>query len=790
MQKTSTEEVGQLLGKSVKNHQYRGPRGGFPRPLWYVGGSLLSLSAASLPTLAYAQQQQDAPQQSSTQRGGEAEPAGKPNSDLDNASNMLGDEREIDFSADNIRYDNVADTVTATGDVILRRNAQLLRAESVVWNRKTGEVVAAGNVRIIDSSGVIYGDTITLTEDIREGLIQNILLVLDEGGRIVANQAERSDGFITLEEASYTACAVEDKQGCPKSPSWQIKAVKVIYNPQKKQVSYKGARLELFGLPLIPLPGFSHPIDENNRSGLLVPNARLSQANGLEYSQPYYFALSPNRDLTITSSVFSDVLPMIQGQYRALTDTGAYQITGYATASSRIPVGAIAPSSSEVDFRGYIDAVGKFQLSPNWNISGSIRATTDRTFLRRYDINRDDRLRSTIKAERVDENSYFSLLGWATQTLRVNDPQGQVPIALPIMDFRQRLDDPVAGGQVEFRLNTLAIGRTDGQDTQRAFASARWDLRRVTSGGQLLTLTAYGRGDVYNSSENALTSTLVYRGESGFQGRAIGSVAADMQWPLVGSAFGGVQTLTPRVQVVATTPGQNLDIPNEDSRAIELEDGNLFALNRLPGFDRVEDGVRVVYGVEWQLQRPGLSINAVLGQSYRFNEKTDIIPIGTGLAERTSDVVGRTEVRFHDIVKFTHRYRLDKDNLAVRRNEIDATVGSRRTYGQISYLRLDRDIGPEIEDLQDREELRVAGRMAIDRYWSIFGSGIFDLTDAQEDPTNFSDGFQPIRTRLGVAYDDDCISLGFTWRRDFVAIGDAARGNSFLLRFALRNLGI
>src|SRR3546814_14956913 len=69
-------------------------------------------------------------------------------------------------------------------------------------------------------------------------------------------------------------------------------------------------------------------------------------------------------------------------------------------------------------------------------------------------------------------------------TLRVNDIQGQQPIALPIIDYRQRLDDPLFGGQLELQLNTLAIGRTAGQDTQRAFAGAQWNLRGLTGLGQ------------------------------------------------------------------------------------------------------------------------------------------------------------------------------------------------------------------------------------------------------------------------------------------------------------------
>ena len=49
--------------------------------------------------------------------------------------------------------------------------------------------------------------------------------------------------------------------------------------------------------------------------------------------------------------------------------------------------------------------------------------------------------------------------------------------------------------------------------------------------------------------------------------------------------------------------------------------------------------------------------------------------------------------------------------------------------------------------------------MAFANYWSVFGSGVFNLTDREEDPTLSSDGFQPIRTRLGLAYQDVAIAI-------------------------------
>ncbi|MGZ8999261.1 MAG: LPS-assembly protein LptD, partial [Allosphingosinicella sp.] len=228
---------------------------------------------------------------------------------------------------------------------------------------------------------------------------------------------------------------------------------------------------------------------------------------------------------------------------------------------------------------------------------------------------------------------------------------------------------------------------------------------------------------------------------------------------------------------------------NEDARSVELEDSNLFALNRFPGYDRWEDGSRITYGADWAADLPGVSIHANIGQSYRLNTRSTILPSGTGLSDRFSDFVGRSSVRVGRRINLVHRFRLDKDNFAIRRNEVDAVIGGRQTYATIGYLRLNRDIDTAIEDLRDREEFRLGGRVRFARYWSIFGSTVIDLTNRDEDLFSLADGFEPVRHRLGILYDDDCIELGVTWRRDYETTGDARRGNTFLIRVALKNLG-
>ncbi len=700
-------------------------------------------------------------------------------------------EDQIDFSSDLLTYDSNADIVTATGEVRLLRDGNRLRADRVTWNRKTGQVVADGNIAVTNPEGdVAYGDRIDLTDSLKDGVVDNMLVVLDEGGRIAAKRGTRSEsGVVTVESAAYTPCAVTNSAGCPKEPSWKITALKVRYDPARKRIRYTGAGLTIFGLPTIPLPSFSHSIGDGSDSGLLAPSIRLDRVNGLEVAVPYYFNLAPNRDLTITPHVFTAVLPMLQADYRSLSSKGAYRVQGYGTISRRsddLVLGA-SPTGTQRSFRGYVDAIGRFQLDPNWSVSGSLRYATDQTFLRRYDISRDDRLRNNVTVERIDRDSMLSISGWAVQTLRVGDNQGMQPIALPEIDYRRRFNG-LLGGIAQVQLNTLAIGRSEGQDTQRAFAAARWDLTRYTPLGQEVTFTAYARADAYNTRDTIDTAVLSYRGDEGFTPRGIAALAVDVRWPFVGAIGRGTQRISPRVQLVASPRIANLAVPNEDARAVDLEDSNLFALNRFAGYDRFEDSSRVTYGLDYALDLPGVAVSATIGQSYRTSERASILPSGTGLDDRFSDFVGRTDIRFREFVTFTHRYRLDKDGLKVRRNELDATVGSRRTYVQVGYLRLNRDID-QLEDLQDREEVRVAGRVAFGPFWSAFASGTIDLTDKSEDSLSLSDGFDPIRHRVGVQYEDDCLRLGLTWKRDYQRIGDARNGSSYLVTLALKNLG-
>lgn len=698
----------------------------------------------------------------------------------------------IEFAADSMDYDDETKIVTAHGNVVITRDDYRLTAAEVTYRRDTGVVEARGDVRIVDPGGnQAFSERVELTESLRDGAVEGFLLVLQDGGRLAATSGRRRDGRSELERGVYSPCDIVGSNGCPKAPLWQVKARQVRHDPDRARIYYKDAWLEVLGVPVLYTPGFSHPDGPGrNASGVLVPSARIDRSLGVSVELPYLISFSEQRDLTLTPILYTEVNPAFAAEYRHLTPSGPFSLGGIVTYSSELDFPRSNPSPEGVagqQIRGYFYGNGQFQHDPNWRSTFGIRLTTDDTFLRRYDISRDDTLRNFYRLERFGGNSYFSVEGWGFQGLRVNDIQGTTPVALPLITYNFTPAASIAGGRLTLAANSAAITRTDGMDTQRATASAEWKRHAFTSLGQRITATALLRGDIYHVSDSALAELPIYAGRDGWESRILPAAALDIEWPLAGALLGGIQTLTPRVQFAVSPNHSNAGIPNEDARAVDLDDTNLFDLSRFPGYDRWEGGARITYGFNWRLDRPRWQIESELGQSYRFEDNGQLFPSGTGLSGNFSDIVGRNTVRFGRAIDFTHRFRLDKGSLRLRRNEIDVTFGGRRTYATVGYVKLDRDIG--IEDLQDREEVRAGGRVQFARYWSVIGSVIVDLTSRAEDPLNTSDGFELIRHRVGVAYQDECFEFGVTWRRDYVEDRDFRRGNTFLINLSFKHLG-
>ncbi len=694
----------------------------------------------------------------------------------------------IDFEADSLSYDEKANVVSARGHVIASRDGYRLEADEITYNRVSGQVEARGNVKLSSPDGqTITTDRIEVSDSLKGGIIDNIRLILEDGSRLAALTATKDGKLTSLNRAVYSPCIVCNDAGEEK-PLWQIKAVKVVRDQDRKRIFYTDAYLEFLNTPILYLPYLSHPDPTVDRAtGLLVPEIKTRRALGVSAAVPYFINLAPWRDLTLTPTIYTGELPSLSAEYRERLTDGPIRIGGTVTyASGKTSNNIVNPGH---DLRGYVYADGRLQHNTRWRSTLKLKLTSDDTFLRRYDISNEDTLRNSYSLERFTANSYFLAEVQAFQGLRSTTRQGLTPIVLPTLDYWWRSQPSWLGGRFTAEANTTSILRTDGLDTQRGTVTGGYEIPYLNALGQQWKATVQARGDIYQVSDAARPDNIAYTGRNGTHFRGTPLAALEVRWPLGAPGFGGQQTLEPIVQVVAARRDRKvLSIPNEDSRSIDLDEANLFSLNRFPGYDRFEGGARMTYGGRWILNTGKLRVETQFGQSYRLNNDLTVFPDGTGLSGKFSDFVGRTSISFGKTVDVVHRFRIDKNNLAIRRNEIDAIFGGVSWSGSIGYSKLNRKIA--IEDLEDREELRLAGRVKISRYWSLTGSTIVDLTRKNINNTALpSDGFSFVRNRLGVEYEDECFLVGLDWRRNYTQDRDFQRGTTFILRLALKTLG-
>ena len=168
-------------------------------------------------------------------------------------------------------------------------------------------------------------------------------------------------------------------------------------------------------------------------------------------------------------------------------------------------------------------------------------------------------------------------------------------------------------------------------------------------------------------------------------------IALKANWPFVrdGGVL-GTQVIEPIVQLIAApgTGGYRInDRPNEDSLDFEFTDENLFSLNRYPGLDRQEGGLRANVGLHGNWTLPGGTVfDGLVGQSYMLHRSDSYLP-GTGLDEtHVSDIVARASVTPASWFDLTARTRLDRRNAAIRFGDVVASVGVPLLRVGVGYL--------------------------------------------------------------------------------------------------------
>ena len=692
-----------------------------------------------------------------------------------NAASGSSTSKPVLITADDLVYDQDTGAVTARGHVEIAQEDRVLLADQVNYSEKTQDVIAAGNVTLLEPDGtVLFSDYMKLKDDLKAGVVNSIRVLLSDNSRMAGRQGVRApDNKTTLDRAVYSPCHLCEEDPT-RAPLWQIKSYKVVHDQEAKQISYEDAFLEFYGVPVAYTPYFSHPDPSVKRkSGFLAPSIGSSSELGTRIALPYYWAISPERDLTVTPIITTEQGLVMLGNYRALTDTGNYNIEMSGTYADMYD--SDTQSLSRQGWRGHVFAQGRFDLSSNTRWGFQLRRASDETYLRRYRFEDASRLRSQIYTETFMGDSYFSVNAYSFQTLREREGALSTPLILPWMTYNFVAPTDRLGGRFTLDANALVLQRESELSSRRLSLKSEWRRPFYSRFGEVYTLSLGLRADGY-SSENNFDSA--GREVQPISGRVVPEATLEWRLPFVRSWGSLRQTVEPIGSVTVAPYGGNPDrIPNEDSPTVEFDDSSLLSSDRFPGLDRVESGPRAMAGARTGFYADnGGAATVTVGQVFRLKPDTQFAS-SSGLAGTQSDYVGRIDLLPNSFIDLSHRFRLRESDLSLAQNEVRAIFGPEQLKFDIGYIDVAGD--PSDPGLPQRTELYTAARAAISENWSIKGSMRRDLTE----------GGGLLGTGAMLSYIDECIETDFVFTQRFTTDRDIKPSTSFNVVVRLLNLG-
>ncbi|WP_305757647.1 LPS-assembly protein LptD [Brevundimonas sp.] len=742
------------------------------------------------------------------------------------------------------------DVITAEGAgadrVLARFRASTLRAGSISYDLGLGVATADRQVEFVDPEGnVVFASHLELDSDLRAGVAVDFATRFRNGASLMAATAvRRSENVNELNYALFTPCPICDADGEPKEPTIAIQAEKVVQDEDLRAILYRNAVFRVGGVPVFYLPFFAHPDPTVERaSGFLVPIPSYDEGRGVSLEIPYLRVVSPSEDWLISPQLNTDVAPFLNLQWRRRFADGTIVARGgytYERNFGDFDLDGDGDFESNVKFgdrtsRSYFLAHGRFDPEGPWRWGFTAEQTSDKTLFDRYDI-RDPyqdnglyygdqrRLISQLYLERQTERSYVSVAAFSIQSLRLDpafagtdfrDPQGfkvfenegRLPLVAPLIDARWEPAAPIFGGRLRLRGSAVSLYRNDyvggpvlrpeviptgstlglpGVDSRRVSGQAEWRRPLISPGGVRWEPFVDARVDLYSVGD--LPPMMGLREEAIGRGRA--TAGLDVSYPLVRRVGPGADLiLEPMAQLsVSTTTDLDPRIPIEDSQTLELDESSLFRIDRFPGHDLLEGGLRFTAGARATLRwDEGRQASLFVGRSIRDAEEPGfLVPLPdaptqlydpSGLASDTSDWVVQGDFSPSDRIRGWGHATIDSAG-EIRRAEIavDGRWG-RRNLATVSYI-VDRS-NPLAGPLnRNYEFVQLSGQQFVYGNWGVAVSGIADL---ERDIVT--------RSEVGLLFDDDCFRFEIGYRRDNTRVRPTGPSEGVYVRLNLATFG-
>jgi len=698
---------------------------------------------------------------------------------------------EFLIRADEMLYDRENEIVTASGSVEISQGDRTLRADAISYNRRTEVVTASGNLVLMEPNGeVIFGEYAELTSGLRDGLIRQMKMLLTDNARLAAAGGQRTNGnrkeFAKGVFSPCDLCEADPNL----APIWQIRANRVIHDEEARDVIYRDAQVELFGVPVLYTPYLAHADPTvKRRSGLLPPTVAQSSTLGQVFGQPYYYVIDNTSDVTLEPRYQTRAGSMLLGEYRERFSAGTLRVAGSVADTYKFVNGN---ATKQQQTQGNVAIEGRFAIDETWRAAFDLVRYSDALYSRRFSLNSTyreqsrfnspDDLISSAQVEGFMDRSYASGAVYGFQTKRADLNAATLPIVHPygVYSYVGPLDDIGGGFRSESSVLSLSRRKLSAQ-TVSSLASNRlstfsgYYLPMTTSWGGRFSFAGTVQADGYDvEGVNNPERTKPFTGTTG---RVQPQMAAILNYPLINRFTQATWQVEPIIGFIASPRGGNpRDIPNEDSLGFEFDETSLFNLRRLPGSDRVSGGQRVDYALSSSIVwLSGTSVNAIIGQSYRAHTDTTFSAT-SGVRDNASDIVGRVAINPIPNASVFYRFRYDKDNFQRARDEVGVFAFYKKSSAQLSYIRFANNRENLTEPALNSLSLRTI--LNVSEFWSGFATQSFDLRAAKT-----------LSGQIGVIYQDECCGLLLGVSRTLQSSQNLKDDTTFYFRLGLKYLG-
>lgn len=656
------------------------------------------------------------------------------------AATLLAD--RVDLSGDRI--------LTASGGVVIWFEGARLVAERVIYDGNAGTMAIEGPIHLSEpgTSGtpeeaVLIADSAQLDEGLRDGLLKGARLVLARELQMAAAEVRRTGGgrMTTLTHVVASSCQV-----CASDPTplWEIRARRITHDTETRRLLFERPQFRAFGLPVATLPALSAPDPTVDRmTGFLAPRFRTTSGLGLGVMLPYFITLGDSADLTVTPYLSASRTTTLGLRYRQAFASGATEWNG-----------AISRDDIEDGTRGYLFGAAEFRLPRDYRLGVQVQTASDRGYLLDYDVTDADRLWSGVTLDRVARDRLLVARIGNYQTLREGEDDATSPGLVADALWERRFRPPAIGGEAGLQFSVHAHRRSSGDDVlgrDMARGSARLDWRRteILPGGVVAAAETRIDADLYRIRDDSRFDSSA--------ARVFPTAAIAFRWPLIARSGGATHLLEPVAQLVWSPEIDTEDeVPNEDSTLVEFDEGNLFQLDRTPGHDAVETGLRANLGLTWtRIDPAGWSLGITAGRVLRAKDAPVFVHAGEILTGKRSDWLLAATYSGNSGLAIANRALLS-DDLDVHRNEL--RLGWLRPGFQLSAGYLWIDAQTESGLPRDVSELTAQTGWQVAPGWWASAETRFDFVANRAQTAE-----------LGLEYRNECVSVDLSVARRFTA---------------------